>query len=178
MIHRMQMSRVTALSFALVAVLLASGCSHNRQTNPRAQTIPASATTLPAMQPTELGAMLTRGPVGVKNYLMWGYGSGSMTLTLFPRGHYTLTFWDSGLCGAAVGEWRAAEATVSLEPAEEQGAAAERPIRVLHVRIIPASSSGLIPQQFLLIPQENLAAFERDGAHEENCFQGSALPWR
>lgn len=129
----------------------------------------ASATTLPAGQtPAEIADLLVHPVTRVGGYYMGDRLGMNIDLTLLAGGGYSMN-WSGcqGLYGAAVGRWGLEDNRLLLEPSDQQGTLAEKPIRVLHIRLLADHS---YPPNIILIPDDGMATFLQEGIRSDTCF--------
>src|SRR5688572_23556720 len=88
-----------------LSVALGGGCAGRHGRSPAVPDVPVSATTRPGLTADPV-ALLVGDKQGFRDYGRFGYGNGSATLVLLAGGRYSLTYFDSGLFGAAVGRWQ------------------------------------------------------------------------
>jgi hypothetical protein len=169
----------TLAAIVLVPAVLVSGCAHpGTRKAPRdvPTPIPATATSRPtAMTPAELTDLLTGDGREFQRFYMGDHLTANRELTLMVGGGYALQ-WSGceGLYGSAVGGWRLEDGRVVLEPIDERGICAERPLRALVVRLLPEGEwVNLLWRDVALVPEDGEAAFEVEGVRDDTCFR----PW-
>jgi hypothetical protein len=167
------MPRFLNIAYSLLALCLSFGCTQepiDTPLFPSGHRAPASATSAPGhLSDAELkNSLIQFKSRGSHEFYMGDHLMMNLKLTLLAGNGYSLTWHGcQGLYGASVGKWTVSEGRVILEPYDEQGSLAETSIRVLHVRQVPSYSFP----DFALIPQEHLAAFEKEGVQHHTCFR-------
>lgn len=148
------------------------------------------ATTMPAARSAaEMSALLAPRELGAAEYYMGDRLGLNLRLTLLAGGTYALTWHGcQGLYGVAVGRWRAEEDRLWLEPLEMRGRLVGEPLGALRIRMLtggvginPWSSAGVSISSWssggaaVLIPEDQMEAFVREGVREDTCFRPSRL---
>lgn len=147
------------------------------------------ATTMPvARSAAEMSALLAPGDLGAAEYYMGDHLGLNLNLTLLAGGTYALTWHGcEGLYGAAIGRWRveggegaegAGGDRLRLEPLEMRGRLAAQPLGALRIRML-TGGVGINPWRSagaaVLIPEDQMEPFGREGVREHTCFRPSRL---
>lgn len=162
---------------ALLALGSVIGCAHAPKEPPPQPILPASSTTAPTgKSQAQLAALLIGGVSPAREYYMGDHLGMNRQLLLLAGGGYSLKWTGcQGLYGAATGEWRTDGAVLLLVPSDEQGRAAEHPLRKLHLRLMPGTH---YPPDIALVPDEALTTFTSEGVQDWTCFRPSDIVLR
>jgi hypothetical protein len=160
------------------ALLSIVGCARTPKEPAAEVVVPASATTAPTgRSQAQLIALLVGGVDSpAREYFMGDHLGMNRELLLLAGGGYSLKWTGfEGLDGAAIGEWRVEGAVLQLIASDEQGRAAEHPLRTLHLRVVPGTGS---PVDVALVPDEALSTFTSEGVQDWTCFRASEIVLR